>query len=274
MARPQSLQDHLDPIRRDILDFVHRSLEGVHELGETLLESQTGSIRPALLLVGIRLLGEPIRPGHQTLAEMVELIHLAATLHEKGAHLPVEDLVPGTPWNAKRAILLGDLFLARAMRLLAQEGNSATVARVAAITSGLAEGQILGLQFAEEQDFEADSFAYGQALERILKLRYGNFLGHSVGIGAETGGAHGGDLDFLASWGEALGMAYGYAKALEDAKARSAEADFLSHRLSDSLAQCEIQLGLIANRFPQGSTQEAQEWLAWISTQAEEERDS
>lgn len=264
----------LGDIQTHIEATVRESVAAVHELGAALLAGQTGMVRPGLVLAAAEGLAGRVPPAAHRLAELVELVHLASLLHEKGAGLPVD---PGEgPWSAKRAILLGDLFLARAMTILAELGRSEYVEVVSHITSSLAEGQILSLELAR-RDPPADSLElYLSLYEQGTRLRTGEVFAHSLLLGGLAGEAPEAAREVLLELGREAGQAARILKRLQgdqdDPLPPGLDASLLERvlwgRFEDRLRGARSALGLVERYAPGFDPSRLEAWLDLLQERA------
>ena len=140
-----SLEAPLGALREEVSRAVGQAAPGVRELGEEMLRGRASLARPGVMLAAAGAFGAAPDARLRGLAEVLELVHLASSLHDEGlVHAgALEEAGGDGAWARRGAILLGDLLLARAMQLLAEHGDPDAVAAVAVITGDLAEGRIL-----------------------------------------------------------------------------------------------------------------------------------
>jgi hypothetical protein len=194
---------------------------------------------------------------------MLELIHYASLLHEKGSALP--DLGTGEVWNQKKAILLGDLLLARSMTLLGQHGDPEVVRRVSHITASLAEGQILELQLRE---YPPDpSKAWKQLLLRSQQLRLGVFLGQAACLAGWVRGAKNENLVELEEFGSAMGLADRLAKEQENSELSQEQREFIQDQIRNQLELAGRHLDQLQE---QRGDLDLEELRGWISRPQEQ----
>ncbi len=108
-------------------------------------ETKGKRLRPTLVLLGARLLGEV---NEQTLraAAFVEMIHSATLIHddvvddsdERRGHASVK-----THFGNLSAVLAGDYLLAKAMLLLSQPADSTILQEMLRTTAGMSEGELM-----------------------------------------------------------------------------------------------------------------------------------
>jgi len=174
-------------------------------------------IRPALVLAAGEAVGGK-REELMPLACAVEMIHTYSLVHDDLPAMDDDDLRRGKPTSHKVfgeavAILAGDALLTRAFHLMAEVPEGWDEARVrrrlraAAIlgeacgTTGLIGGQVMDL---ESEGLRIDA----GALERLHRAKTGALLSACVRGGAVLGGAGETDLERLARYASAIGLAF------------------------------------------------------------------
>lgn len=274
-ARPfPGVQDELEALSLRVQEAIAETVPSVQDLGDAVLSGQLRMLRPGLLLTVARALG-PLDERALGLAEMLELIHLASLLHEKGAALP--DLGEEAVWNQKKAILLGDLLLSRAMTLLGRWGDPDVVARVATVTGSLAEGQLLEIHLREEESGSSPE-VWVEALETCKEHRLGTFLAQAATLGAQSSRAPTGTLPHL----DALGRSAGCLDALV-AELESGGEDWpgnpgtlrsaLSTRASARLDRAREALEELRGADPELSWDPLADWLDQLARRLVPDRD-
>jgi geranylgeranyl diphosphate synthase type II len=163
------------------------------------------------------------------LACAVEMIHTYSLIHDDLPAMDDDDLRRGKPTSHKVfgeaiAILAGDALLTRAFHLLADVpagwGEERVRRRLAATailgeacgTTGLIGGQVIDLE-SEGRTIDA------RALECLHRAKTGALLGACVRGGAILGGAATDDLERLAQYAGAIGLAFQVVDDVLDATA-------------------------------------------------------
>lgn len=245
-----ALAPALAEVTRGIVAILAEAAPEVRDVGEAVLASQASLVRPTMLLASAEVAAGAVPEAAIGLARMVELIHLASVLHERGL-----DVSP----DPKAPILLGDLFLARAMTLLAERGDGAAVASVASITGSLAEGQLVERAYRRQP--EADpSVAFGH-VHAVHEKRRGTFLREAAALGARAGGAPTLLVDALAAAGASVGMMLGFHHELAEHAPPPALAEGLHDAATAAATEARVALGMAAREEPPGSTQGLRDWV-------------
>ncbi|HET7290822.1 MAG TPA: farnesyl diphosphate synthase [Vicinamibacteria bacterium] len=214
----------LDERRRLVEDALDRALPSEGEWPATIHRAVRYSlfaggkrIRPQLVLAACEAVGGA-REEAMPLACAVEMIHTYSLIHDDLPAMDDDDLRRGKPTSHKVfgeavAILAGDALLTRAFHLMAElpAGPDATRVRrrlaatailgAACGTTGLIGGQVMDLE-SEGRAIDASD------LERLHRAKTGALLGACVRGGAVLGGASGSDLESLARYADAVGLAF------------------------------------------------------------------
>jgi geranylgeranyl pyrophosphate synthase len=208
---PRSLPSALPDGAFESVDEVEGLLAGVGErapeaLVEPALEALTSSgkrLRPLLLVLCARM-GEPDRRDLLRAATAIEVLHTATLIHD--------DIVDkaesrrGEPTTVARygretAIAAGDYLFAEAFSELAEIGDPRLVRAFSEASEGLAAGE---LEQYRANGAAVDVEAY---LEHIRKKTAGLFKAACV-AGGTLGGLSLRQIDSLATYGQALGIAF------------------------------------------------------------------
>jgi geranylgeranyl diphosphate synthase type II len=174
-------------------------------------------VRPALVITAGEAVGGA-RGDLMPLACAVEMIHTYSLIHDDLPAMDDDDLRRGKPTSHKVfgeavAILAGDALLTRAFHLMAEVPEGWDEVRVrrrvratailgdACGTTGLIGGQVMDLE-SEGRPID------GAALERLHRAKTGALLTACVRGGAILGGAGAGDIERLARYASAVGLAF------------------------------------------------------------------
>jgi geranylgeranyl diphosphate synthase type II len=212
-------------VKRELVD---RELDALlvdgHKSQTKLLESMRYSalaggkrLRPILALAAGEAVGadqEKVLPA----ACAIEMIHTYSLIHDDLPSMDDDALRRGIPTNHRvfgesTAILAGDALLTDAFRMLVAEGLRRGVSAevicgvvediaFAAGSHGMVEGQAIDLALAGMKD------ATLPQVERMHALKTGAMIRVSVTAGGRIGGADAGQLESLASYAEAVGLAF------------------------------------------------------------------
>ncbi len=198
----------------------------IHRAARYSLFAGGKRVRPVLVLAA----GESVGGAREELlpfACAVELVHTYSLIHDDLPAMDDDDLRRGKPTSHKVfgeaiAILAGDALLTRAFHLLAETPAGWDEPRLrrrlqatallgeACGTTGLIGGQVMDLES------EGKTIGAGE-LERLHRAKTGALLSACVRGGAILGGAGGVDLERLARYADAVGLAFQVVDDLLDA---------------------------------------------------------
>jgi geranylgeranyl diphosphate synthase type II len=174
-------------------------------------------IRPVLVLAA----GEAVGGSREELLPLacaVEMIHTYSLVHDDLPAMDDDDLRRGKPTSHKVfgeaiAILAGDALLTLAFQQLASVPHGATdglvrrrLEALAALAEACGTGGLIGGQV---MDLESEGRAIDRAaLERLHRAKTGALLAACVRGGAILGGARPDELEALARFAAAIGLAF------------------------------------------------------------------
>jgi octaprenyl-diphosphate synthase len=138
-------------------------------------------------------------------AMLVEMMHSASLVHDDV--IDESDLRRGKPsvrarWGSRRAVIAGDLLLARSIAVGLDSGQYDIVDYVTRAMSELCEGELI--QGAQSERAEMTREIYLD----IIRKKTGALFGVSAGVGALSVDASAGEVAAMRSFGEAVGMAF------------------------------------------------------------------
>ena len=207
------------PVALEMYDVLAEDMERVRELfSQELLSDwplvnerigQVGKfrgkmLRPCLVLLCGRSCG-PVGHSHHVVAAVVEMIHMAALIHDdvldqsqvrrRGATL--NDL-----YGNETAVLAGDFLLSHAFGLCSQLRSQRLCSVIASTTNMVCEGEMM--QVAHKEDWELREEEY---LE-IISRKTASLCGTCCRLGVECSAGSGELARAMDDYGGALGMAF------------------------------------------------------------------
>lgn len=198
-----------DPIRRpldgvveELRRVVMSDFDRVMEVNDHLLWSRGKLFRPTLLLLANRVGGDP-HPRAETLAALVELVHLATLVHDDAVDHSV--LRRGKPtvnavWNHQTAVIMGDYLYSRSVSELARLGRIDLIEILSQAANEMSVGELRQLACHDALSFDEADY------ERLIASKTASLMSAACEMGAVIGRS-----DFrepLARFGHALGMAF------------------------------------------------------------------
>ncbi|MDQ3310079.1 MAG: polyprenyl synthetase family protein [Gemmatimonadota bacterium] len=188
----------LEQLRRALIaDF-----PPVAEVNHYLLQVRGKLFRPTLLLLANEV-GDRPSEAAETLAAVVELVHLATLVHDDAVdHSVLRRGMPtvNSTWSHQVAVIMGDYLYSRAMSELARLGEIEPIRVLATAANAMTVGEMRQLSAHDALTFsEAD-------YDRLIASKTASLIGAACEMGALVGAA---ELRApLADFGRELGMAF------------------------------------------------------------------
>ena len=186
----------------------------VYALTRHVLNAGGKRLRPAMLALSARAIREDLDAERvATVGAAVEFVHMATLVHD--------DVVDNTAMRRGKptanavfgngvAVLSGDYILARAMRLLALDGDLRIIRAVSEITVEMSEGEVMEISATGKPDLSLAEYL------EILRKKTASFVEGCCRCGAIIAGAEPKLEQALADYGYRLGMAFQLADDLLD----------------------------------------------------------
>ena len=234
----QSVAADFDAVNTLIIDELHSDVGLVESIGHYIINAGGKRIRPLLVLLMARALGD-INESHRQLSAVIEFIHTATLLHDDV--VDVSTLRRGketanAKWGNAPSVLVGDFIYSRAFQLMVRMGHLDIMRLMADTTNLVAEGEVLQLENAGKP--ETTEKAYYEVIKRKTAALFQ----------AATEGAallSGKDQDGIAAcsaYGYHLGMAF---QLIDDVLDYSGNPEQLGKNIGDDLAEGKPTLPLI-----------------------------
>ncbi|MBB4634316.1 polyprenyl synthetase family protein [Longimicrobium terrae] len=210
------IQGRLDAVVDEIRRIVVSDFAPVETVNEYLMKIRGKLFRPGLMLLCDELNGAPT-PHAETLAAIIELVHLATLVHDDAVDHSV--LRRGMPtvnalWSHQVAIIMGDYLYSRSISEITRLGNIEYIQVIAEAATAMTVGEMRQLSSHDALDFsEAD-------YNRLIEAKTASLMAAACELGALTGAPE--HRDRLRTFGHELGMAFQVADDLLDYTADSA----------------------------------------------------
>jgi octaprenyl-diphosphate synthase len=204
------IRDRLDAVVEEIRRIVLADFEPIGEINDYLLGIRGKLFRPSLLLLCNEIGGRP-DPRAETLAAIIELIHLATLVHDDAVDHSV--LRRGMPtvnalWSHQVAIIMGDYLYSRSVSELTRLGELEPIRVLADASNAMSVGEMRQLSSHDALGF--DEAAY----YRLIQCKTASLISAACELGALVG-----EVEFrapIARFGHELGMAFQIADDLLD----------------------------------------------------------
>ena len=240
-----SLNDILAPVRDDlravdhlIRDRLNSDIVLIRQLGEHIIASGGKRLRPALVLLAARALGDA-DDRQVKLAAVIEFIHTATLLHDDV--VDHSDLRRGNPtanalWGNEASVLTGDFLYSRAFQMMVELASLPVLNVLADTTNVIAEGEVLQLMNCQNPDIT--EAIYDEVIDRKTAILF-DAAARTPGL---LSGANTVVVEALAAYGRALGTAF---QLIDDCLDYQSDSAQTGKQLGDDLAEGKLTLPLI-----------------------------
>jgi len=168
------------------------------------LTAQGKQLRPILVSLSGESIG-PLNENHETLAVIIEMVHLATLIHDDindEAKLRRGRETLSAKWGNEISVLVGDCLFAHAVELAASFPTPDICRAVAAATKTVCSGEIL--QTKSRGNFEITMDHY----YKVLAMKTAELFALSCDFGGYLCNAEAPQREALRQYGTALGIAY------------------------------------------------------------------
>jgi len=205
---PQYLYELVAPelvqVEEELRQYSHSSVRTISEIGEYILNGGGKRIRPMLLLLTSRMVGE-ITPGSIRLAAVVELIHNATLVHDDiidGADTRRGRPSANSAWGNSMTVLAGDWLYMQSFAVALRERNLEILSTLIEVTQKMVEGELLQLTLIGNPQ------ATPEALLDIVERKTGWLFAGCMKLPGIVAGLDQESITRLADIGRNLGMAF------------------------------------------------------------------
>jgi octaprenyl-diphosphate synthase len=208
VLNPQYLYELVAPelvqVEEELRQYSHSSVKTISEIGEYILNGGGKRIRPMLLLLTSRMVGE-ITPGSIRLAAVVELIHNATLVHDDiidGADTRRGRPSANSAWGNSMTVLAGDWLYMQSFAVALRERNLEILSTLIEVTQKMVEGELLQLTLIGNPQ------ATPEALLDIVERKTGWLFAGCMKLPGIVAGLDQESITRLADIGRNLGMAF------------------------------------------------------------------
>ncbi|MEL6765560.1 MAG: polyprenyl synthetase family protein [Pseudomonadota bacterium] len=237
----------------------------IPEISAHLIEAGGKRLRPILTLAAAGLCGYQGR-DHVKLAATVEFIHTATLLHDDVVDESKRRRGRATAnilWDNKSSVLVGDYLFARAFRLMVEPGSLRVLDILSNAAAVIAEGEVLQLSTAH--DLNTDRARYFQ----VIRGKTAALFAAAAEAGAVIAGAEERQVEALATYGDALGIAFQLA---DDWLDYAGSAAALGKNTGDDFREGKVTMPVI-EAMAAGSAEERAFWQRTIGDGQQEPAD-
>ncbi|MEI8282224.1 MAG: polyprenyl synthetase family protein [Armatimonadota bacterium] len=210
----RKVSEEVAEIEQIIRESTNSRVDLIRQVSKQILDAGGKRIRPAFVILS----GKVVNPDAdmdrlRKLGACMEIIHMATLVHDDvidSAGTRRGKPTAAAAFGNTTAIMSGDVFLAKAMALLAADGDVEVFRTVADAVCEIAEGEVIELEARGDFDLDED-----QHLE-ILQMKTASFIRCCCELGAIVAGATKAQRESLALFGQHTGMAFQIADDLLD----------------------------------------------------------
>ncbi len=200
------ISDEVALVEEELLLQVSSQVAMVTKAGQLTLKAGGKRLRPAFVALAAKATGLEFEPERtRRLGACMEMIHMATLIHDD----VIDNAATrrGRPTAAAElgntaSILSGDVLLAKAMVLLAQDGDLEIIRSVSASVVEMAEGEVKELEMRGDFDLAEET------LFEILRMKTASFIECCCEVGAMISGAPAPIRTALRMYGYHVGIAF------------------------------------------------------------------
>ncbi|HET7274184.1 MAG TPA: polyprenyl synthetase family protein [Longimicrobiaceae bacterium] len=237
------IRDRLDSVVDEFRRIVVADFDSIGEINDYLLQVRGKLFRPSLLLLCNEVGGRPSTRA-DTLAAVIELIHLATLVHDDAVDHSV--MRRGMPtvnalWSHQISIIMGDYLYSRSISELARLGSIEPIQVLSAASNAMSVGEMRQLASHDALDFTEQSYY------QLIECKTASLISAACELGALAGDPA--LREPLARFGHQLGMAFQIIDDLLDYTAdesvtgKPSGLDLREHKVTLPLISVVPQLG-------------------------------
>src|SRR2546428_8089726 len=205
---PQDIYQLVAPelalVEEELLGYTRSDITPIAEIGEYLLNAGVTRLRPALLLLTAKMLGE-VSPMAIRMGAVVEFIHNATLVHDD--IIDAADPRRGRPsanshWGNPMTVLAGDWLYMQSFAVALGERNLDVLTTLIEITQKMVEGELLQLTLLGRSETTE------QQLLDIVERKTAYLFSGCTKLPAIAAGLNHGAANRLGAAGKSLGMAF------------------------------------------------------------------
>ena len=202
IKRPIALE--LKAFERQFIQTLKSDILLLNLITRYVLKTKGKQIRPVLVLLSARLLGE-VNPKTYTAASLIELLHTTSLVHddvvddanERRGVFSVYSL-----WKSKTAVLFGDYLLARGL-IISVDNEAYDLLRIVSVAvQEMCEGELLQLQYSRKQDITREAYF------KIIHKKTAALISACTEAGAQSVGATPEQVEQMRLFGSYLGQIF------------------------------------------------------------------
>ena len=196
------ISERLDRVVGEFRRIVAADFDRVSEINDYLLQVRGKLFRPSLLLLSSEVGGQS-RPEAESLAAVIELVHLSTLVHDDAVdHSVMRRGMPtvNAMWSHQVAIIMGDFLYSRSVSELARLGDIEPVRILAGAANAMSVGELRQLASCDALDFGEDDYYL------LIECKTASLISAACRLGALYGKPE--LQEPLGRFGHELGMAF------------------------------------------------------------------
>jgi octaprenyl-diphosphate synthase len=234
----QLIAPELVQVEEELRGYTRSDITPISEIGEYLLNAGGKRIRPALLLLTAKMLGE-VSPVTIRLAAVVEFIHNATLVHDD--IIDAADIRRGRPsanshWGNSMTVLAGDWLYMQSFAMALAEKNFDVLSTLIDITQRMVEGELMQLTFLGKSQITE------QQLLDVVERKTAYLFSGCTKLPAIAAGMNHGSAERLADVGKNLGMAF---QLVDDLLDLTSSEDVLGKPVANDLKEGKMTLPVL-----------------------------
>jgi len=239
---PQEIYQLIAPelvrVEDELRGYMRSDITPISEIGEYLLNAGGKRIRPALLLLTAKMLGD-VTPMAIRLGAVVEFIHNATLVHDD--IIDAADTRRGRPsanahWGNSMTVLAGDWLYMQSFAVALAEKNFEVLNTLINITQKMVEGELLQLTLLGKAQITQ------QQLLDIVERKTAYLFSGCMKLPAIAAGVNHGSAERLAEVGKSLGMAF---QLVDDLLDLTSSQDVLGKPVASDLKEGKMTLPVL-----------------------------
>jgi len=236
---PQEIYQLIAPelllVEEELRGFTRSDITPICEIGEYLLNAGGKRIRPALLLLTGKMLGD-VSPMTIRLGAVIEFIHNATLVHDDV--IDAADTRRGRPsanshWGNPMTVLAGDWLYMQSFAVALAEKNFEVLNTLIDITQRMVEGELLQLTLLGKLE------STEQQLLDVVERKTAYLFSGCTKLPAIAAGMNHGSAERLAEIGKSLGMAF---QLVDDLLDLTSTKDILGKPVASDLKEGKMTL--------------------------------
>lgn len=205
-AEVSQIAEEIAAVEEELRQRLCSEVKLVSEIGAHVLEGGGKRLRPALLVLSAKATGLAfdVRRAHR-LAACMEMIHMATLIHDDvidKAERRRGRSTASAVFGNTASILAGDVLLAKAMSILATDGDLEIIRSVSSAVVELAEGEVAELEQRDKFDLDLQSHI------GVLHKKTASFIQCCCEVGGRVAGAPNHVREALVAYGRHIGLAF------------------------------------------------------------------